>query len=96
VRPEVPALLPDAGRRDAPIFAFVLLLFDLEDVRGAAIAGEQIGAIVGFEERLQSFDAAHETDKIVLIAKRKTASIRSWRIPSFRNATFRRSRKKQR
>ena len=53
------------------ILALVLLLLDLEDVRRAAIAGEQVRAVVGFEECLQRFDAAHEADQIVFVAERE-------------------------
>ena len=53
------------------ILALVLLLLDLEDIRRAAIADEQVCAVVGFEERLQRLDAPHEADQIVLIAERE-------------------------
>ena len=40
-------------------------------VRGAAIPGEEIGAIIRFQESLQGFDAAHQADEIVLVPERE-------------------------
>ena len=43
-----------------------LLLLCLEDVGGAAIAGEEVLAVVGIEEGAQGLDAAHDHQQIVL------------------------------
>ena len=43
----------------------VLLLLDPHDVRGAAIGGEEIGAVLALEELVERGDAREETDEIV-------------------------------
>ena len=45
--------------------------FLLEDVGRALVAGEQIGAVGGADERLQRVDAGEQADEIVLPAERE-------------------------
>ena len=45
-----------------------LLFFRLQYVGGAAIAGKEIGAVIGLEEAAEGFDAPHDQQKIVLRA----------------------------
>ena len=49
----------------------VLLFFGLEDIGGALVARQQIGAVVGLEERLQRLDPRHQPHQIVFMAKRE-------------------------
>ena len=49
----------------------VLLLLDLEDIGGALVAGQQIGAVIGLEEGLQRLDPRHQPHQIVLMAERE-------------------------
>ena len=44
----------------------VLLFLGAQDIGGAAIAGEEILAVVGFEKTAERFDAAHDHQEIVL------------------------------
>ena len=57
------------GRTD--IFATVLLLLDADDVGRALVAGEQVIAVLSFEEFSQRLDAADDEEKVVLLSKRK-------------------------
>ena len=43
----------------------------LQDIRGALVAGEQVGAVLGPDERLQRADAGEQADEIVLAAERE-------------------------
>ena len=47
------------------------LAFLLEDVGGALVAGEQVRAVVGRDERLQRADAGEQADEVVLAAERE-------------------------
>jgi hypothetical protein len=64
--------------------------FLLEDVRGALVAGEEIGAVFGGDERLQRVDAGEQADEIALTTDvisppiMTTASIRSCLMPASR------------
>ncbi len=49
----------------------VLLLFVLEDIGGALVAGQKIGAVLGLEECLQRLDPGHQPHQIVFMAQRK-------------------------
>ncbi len=46
-----------------------LLLFGAQNIGGAAIAGEKIGAVVGVEETAERFDAANDEKQIVLFTE---------------------------
>ena len=43
----------------------------LQNIRRALIAGEEIGAIVGLDKRLQRMNPREQTDEIVLAAERE-------------------------
>ena len=45
--------------------------FLLQDIRGALVAGEQVRAVLGPDERLQRADAGEQADEIVLAAERE-------------------------
>ena len=45
--------------------------FLLQDIRGALVAGEQVRAVLGADERLQRVDAGEQADEIVLAAERE-------------------------
>ncbi len=49
----------------------VLLLLGAQDVGGAAIADEQVLAVVGVEEAPQRLDAAHDHQQVVLAGQRE-------------------------
>ena len=49
----------------------VLLLLGAQDVGGAAIAGEQVLAVVAVEQRAQRLDAADDHQQIVLARQRE-------------------------
>ena len=49
----------------------VLLLLGAQDVGGAAIAGEQVLAILGVEQSPERLDAADDHQKIVLAGQRE-------------------------
>ena len=47
----------------------VFLLFHLEDVGGALVAGQKIHAVIAFQKGLQRFHTRHQTHQIVFIAQ---------------------------
>ena len=49
----------------------VLLFLDREDVRRTLDAGEQVRAVVGFQERIERFDAADDQRQIILATERE-------------------------
>ena len=49
----------------------VLLLLGLENVGGAAIAGEQVLAVLGVEEFAERLDAADDEEEVVLAGQRE-------------------------
>ena len=49
----------------------VLLLLGAQDVGGAAIAGEQILAVVAVEQRAERLDAADDHQQVVLARQRE-------------------------
>ena len=51
------------------IGAAILFLFDLENIRGALRANQQMLAVLGFEESRQRLDAFDDQHQIVLIAE---------------------------
>ena len=53
----------------AVIGARVLLLLDAQDIGGALVAGEQVGAVFGSNEGLQGFDAGEQADEVVFAAE---------------------------
>ncbi len=53
------------------IVAIVLLLLNADDIRRALITGKQILAVLGIEKSSQSFNAAHDQQKVVLVSKRE-------------------------
>ena len=55
----------------SPLGRGSLWRFLLEDVRGALIACEQVGAVVGRDEGLQRVDTGKQADEIILAAKRE-------------------------
>ena len=70
------------------IFASVALLLDANDVGGALVAGEQILAVLGFEEFASASTRRTISKEIVLPSSAKTASTRSCRAPCSRSWTF--------
>ena len=50
-------------------FADAVLLRRLQDIGRALVTGEQVGAVLGFHERLQRLHAGEQTDKIILAAE---------------------------
>ena len=58
-----------AGAGDLAFDALPVLL--LEDVGGALVAGEQVGAVLGADEGLERVDAGEQADEIVLAAERE-------------------------
>ena len=49
----------------------VLLLLGAQDVGGAAIAGEQVLAVVAVEQLAERLDAAHDHQQVVLARQRE-------------------------
>ena len=47
-------------------FGAVLLFLGAQDVGGAAVAGEQVLAVLGIEQAPERLDPAHDHEKIVL------------------------------
>ena len=59
----------DPGLRRGDGIGFVVFL--LEDIRRALVAGEQIDPVGGADKRLKRVDAAEQADQIVLPAERE-------------------------
>src|SRR5690606_39180037 len=58
-----------AGLRDLAFDALPVLL--LEDVRRALVAGEQVGAVLGLDEVLQSFHTGEKPHEVVFVPERE-------------------------
>ena len=53
----------------AQIGAVILLFFELQDVGGALVARQQVGAVVGLQEFLKRLDAGDQPHQIVFTAE---------------------------